>query len=63
MVKNIKKSKNSKKTKINSGFRIFIKSFLRTLLILLIASAVVAIGAVFGMVTAYIKAIPPTLWI
>ncbi|WP_271628900.1 transglycosylase domain-containing protein [Caldicellulosiruptor sp. DIB 104C] len=55
----IKKSKSSKKPKKQSPFRIFIRSFLKTLLILIIASAVVAIGAGFGMVTAYIKAIPP----
>lgn len=53
------KSKNPKKTKKQTPFRLFIKSFLRASLALLIASMAILIGAGFGMVTAYIKAIPP----
>lgn len=57
MAENSKKNKDSKKT--NTGFKIFIKSFFRTFLLLIIASAVVMVGAGLGMITAYIKAIPP----
>lgn len=50
-------SKN-KKVKKQTPFRLFLKSFVRTILVLLIASMAVLIGAGFGMVTGYIKAIP-----
>ncbi|ADQ47292.1 penicillin-binding protein, 1A family [Caldicellulosiruptor kronotskyensis 2002] len=50
-------SKN-KKVKKQTPFRLFLKSFIRTILVLLIASMAVLIGAGFGMVTGYIKAIP-----
>lgn len=46
------------KSKKQTPFRLFLKSFVRTILVLLIASMAVLIGAGFGMVTGYIKAIP-----
>jgi len=47
-----------KKKKASKPLKVFLKSFLLSLVFLMVASLVIASGIVFGMVSAYIKAIP-----
>nr|WP_049778110.1 PBP1A family penicillin-binding protein [Caldicellulosiruptor owensensis] len=51
-------NKSKKKSKKESPLSLFLKGFLKTMLILIIASMAVLIGAGIGMYTGYIKAIP-----